>query len=280
MYQIKLMYKRREFQLTFFLMMLICIAAFVFACIQNYSADLTRVLSADKTFILRDLGSDFLFLLVYILPVFAVLPFADSYYTDQKENIVPLVVTRTGVKKYFFSKLYSVAISSAIVTFIPFSVNYILGLIAFPLTSTNFIKASPSAEQTDFYSDNTMENILFPKTFVNHPYLYNLIFMVLLTLFLMICSILVYELSYYIDKGRIFILSALFVANDVLILLANTSIAGDFLELAPNCYFTAYDITPRKSVGYMVFLFVSIIVAIICLIPGCISKLSGKGKAK
>lgn len=278
MYQIKLMYKRREFQLTFFIMMLVCIAAFVVSCIQNYSVDLTRVLSADKTFILRDLGSNFLFLLVYILPVFVVLPFADSYYTDQKENIVPLVVTRTGVKKYFFSKLYSVAISSTIVTLIPFSVNYILGLIAFPLVSTNFHKASPSAEQAFYYSDNTLSHILFPEIFVNHPYLYNLIFMFLLTLFLVICSILVYELSYYIDKSRLFILSMLFITNDVLILLSNTPIIGGFIELSPSSYFTAYDITPNKSIGYLIFLFVSIIVAIICLIPGCISKLNGKGK--
>lgn len=277
MYQINLMYKRREFQITFFVMMLISIVAFIVACIQNYSADLTRVLSADKTFILRDLGSDFLFLLVYILPIFVVLPFADSYYTDLKENIIPLVVTRIGATKYFFSKLNAVAISSIAVTFVPFSVNYFLGLIAFPLTSTNFHKASPSAEQTFYYSEDILENILFPEIFVNHPYLYNLIFMILLTVYLMLCAILVYELSYHIDKGRLFILSVLFVANDVLILLANTPILGEFFELAPNTYFTAYDITPRKSINYMIFLFVAIIAAIICLMPGCISKLNGKG---
>lgn len=277
MYQTKLMFKRREFQITFFIMMLISIFAFLICCYQNYGLDYSMVLAADKNFILRDMGSDFLLVLVYSLPVFVVLPFADSFYTDKTENIATLVLMRTGAKDYFFSKLKTVALSSFLVTFVPFFVNYILCLIAFPLTSISFMHKSASSEQITFYSNRTLNKILFPKLFVEHPYIYNFVFLIMLTVFLMLCAVLIYELSYYcLNKGRLFILAGLFVANDILVILSNTPIIGDFLSFAPNTYLTAYDVTEGKSVIYLIFMFLTVFILDICLIPGCLSRLKGK----
>ncbi len=266
--QIKLLRARKEFLLSFFCMMVLAVGSFVFNCVRQYGADVTRYLSADKLFLGRYGSNDIAVLLPFLLPLLFVLPFADSYLTDRRHYILPAILSRASAKQYYFSKLFCVALSAGAVVFLPFLLNFLLGLIAFPMTSTNYSHFSLSADQSPYYA-SYMKEILFPGLFVDHPYLYNFVFLLLLTAFCALCAVVTYQCSFLLVKNRIVLLCLPFLINNFLILFSSDLP----VNISPFDYLIAFNNAPHKRPFMLAVFFGALLLAAVLLTPLCLKKL-------
>ena len=222
-------------------MMVLAVGSFVFNCIQQYGADVTRYISADKLFLGRNGSNDLAVLLPFLLPLLFVLPFADSYITDRQHYILPAILSRASARQYYFSKLSCVALSAGAVIFVPLLLNFLLGLVAFPLTSTNYAFISSPGSEGAYYTYH-MKEILFPGLFVDHPYFYDLVFLLMLTAFCVICAVVTYQCSFLIAKNRIVLLCLPFLLNNFLILFAQYTP----INISPFDYLIAFNDAPHK----------------------------------
>lgn len=267
--QMKLLFKRKEFQVTFAGMMLLIAYVFLSQCYTAFGTDATYYLSADKLFIGRANAHDINIILPFLLPLVCVLPFADSYVTDKQQYCLPSLLSRSTPKKYYWAKLKMVAFSAAFVIFIPFFIHFILSLIAFPLHSTNYSWNALSTDQSPYYG-SYMEGALFPYLFVHCPYLYNFLFLCLLTLFCALTAVLVFQVSFFISKNRILVLAFAFLLNNLIYILAG--LFSD-LDIRPYAYLFSLDTSPTKRLWFLMLLFAAMLIAAVCLTPVCIRKL-------
>ena len=263
-----LLLKRREFNYSFLFMTIISLGLFLYDCLVQYGADVGNILSADKLFIGRNYNNPLYIVLQFILPLIIVLPFSDISSFEKNANITPVVLTRAGRKTYFRAQLFLSGISSWFVVFIPFMLNFILGVIAFPLNSINTSTARVGGIYSEYYG-KYLDKILFPKIFSVNAYFYNFIFLLLLCLFCSLCSMLIYTLSYFLKGNRIFLLFLLFIINNFLIIATDT--IG--FSISPFDYLFSYSIGYEKSEAFIFLLFAFMIILIFLLAPKCEKKL-------
>ena len=249
-------------------MMVLAVGSFVFNCIQKYGADVTRYISADKLFLGRNGSNDLAVLLPFLLPLLFVLPFADSYITDRQHYILPAILSRASARQYYFSKLSCVALSAGAVIFVPLLLNFLLGLVAFPLTSTNYAFISSPGSEGAYYTYH-MKEILFPGLFVDHPYFYDLVFLLMLTAFCVICAVVTYQCSFLIAKNRIVLLCLPFLLNNFLILFAQYTP----INISPFDYLIAFNDAPHKRPFMLLVFFGVMLLAAALLTPVCLKKL-------
>ena len=266
--QIRQLRSRKEFLISFFCMMVLAVGSFVFNCIQQYGADVTRYISADKLFLGRNGSNDLAVLLPFLLPLLFVLPFADSYITDRQHYILPAILSRASERQYYFSKLSCVALSAGAVIFVPLLLNFLLGLVAFPLTSTNYAFISSPGSEGAYYTYH-MKEILFPGLFVDHPYFYDLVFLLMLTAFCVICAVVTYQCSFLIAKNRIVLLCLPFLLNNFLILFAQYTP----INISPFDYLIAFNDAPHKRPFMLLVFFGVMLLAAALLTPVCLKKL-------
>lgn len=266
--QIKLLRARKEFLLSFFCMMVLAVGSFVFNCVQQFGADATLYVSADKLFLGRYGSNDIAVLLPFLLPLLFVLPFADSYLTDRRHYILPAILSRASAKQYYFSKLSCVALSAGVVIFFPFLLNFLLGLVAFPLTSTNYAFTPSPGSECAYYTYH-MKEILFPGLFVDHPYLYDLVFLLLLTAFCALCAVVTYQCSFLLVKNRIVLLCLPFLINNFLILFSSYLP----VNISPFDYLIAFNNAPHKRPFMLAVFFGALLLAVVLLTPLCLKKL-------
>lgn len=265
---ISLMLKRREFIFSFIFMMLLSVAHFIFCCAKMYGTDIGQVLSADKLFIGRAYENDFYTILQFILPLIIVLPFCDIALQEEKNNSLPVILTRIKPLNLVFSHMLSAALGAFLVVFIPFFVNFILALIAFPINSTNTSIYIVDAISDVYYSE-AIKNILFPELFLMNSYIYNFIFMILISVFCGITAALLYLISYYLRKNRVVFLFLAFIVNNFLIIFTNKT----GVCIAPFEYLFAFSEVYVKISWYLPVLFLVIVASIMLLVPRCAKKL-------
>lgn len=266
-----LLLKRREFIFSFLFMIAISLGSFIYNCFMQYGADVGIALSADKLFIGRgNSDTNILYLVLqFIIPLIIVLPFSDIASFESNANITPVLLTRADRKSYFRCQILISGLSAWIVVFIPFILNFILCLIAFPLESINTSTATVSGIYDDYYG-KALDVILFPELFSINPYLYNFIILLLLCLFCSLCSMLIYTISYFFKGNRIFLLFFAFIVNNFLIIITNST----NFSISPFDYLFSYTNTFYvKSEPFLLLLFVLMIVLIVVLAPKCVKRL-------
>ncbi len=265
---LNLFFKRKEFIYCFLFMTTTSLGLFLYDCFIQYGADVGNVLSADKLFIGRNYGNPIYILLQFILPLIIVIPFSDISSFEKNANITPVILTRSDRKIYFRSQLFVSGISSWFVVFIPFMLNYILGLIAFPLNSVNTTTAIVGGIYSDYYGVY-LDKILFPKIFSINAYFYNFILLLLLCSYCSLCSMLIYTISYFFKGNRVLLLFFAFIINNFLIIVTDT--IG--FSISPFDYLFSYSTGYVKSELFLVFLFGFMIVTIVLLATKCEKKL-------
>ena len=104
-----------------------------------------------------------------ILPMLAALPFADSYFADAKEGFLRSVCTRTNRLHYFAAKYIAVFLSAFTVVAVPLVLDFLLGMLAFPLMAPLVTQAQTSPGERD----------TFPWLFYHMPVVYVLLYSLL-----------------------------------------------------------------------------------------------------
>ena len=69
---------------------------------------------------------------IYIFPILAALPFADSFYTDMKSGYIKNVLIRTKKTNYFAAKYIAVFLSAGVVVVIPLILNLLITAALLP----------------------------------------------------------------------------------------------------------------------------------------------------
>ncbi len=271
MYQVKLAFKKRSFLISLLAVSAICFADFVINCMQYFGRSAVSVPSAEKVFIWGS-GTNFGALcLIYLLPIFAVLPFADSFIIEKEQNMLPVLLHRIGVKKYYYSKIAAVAATSFVVVVLPMLMNLLLCNIAFPTAVNDFVALS--SDQSWYYDDLRMTSLLFPLLSIRHPFLMNLLSVVATGAFCSFAAVIACQLSYFINVSRVLILALFFIASS-LVNLSGSILSFGNLECMSWFYHLIFgNIEPGRQIWYLCLMFALPIVFIVGLIFPCIKKI-------
>lgn len=219
-FQMKLLWKTPSFWLMLGFMCLFCVGTFCASCLPYYGIEFMAVPAADQLYIGRGTVSQ-VYLLGVLLPLIAALPFADSYFCEKQKNTLPILLTKyKTASQYFFSKGAAVFLSAVLLVLVPFLLNMLLNLLAFPISAiadyTNL-----STDQSMYYVEPYITvNVLFPRLLVLHPYLYNFLFCIAISLFSGLLGVTAYVLSYYVARNRIWAIVSVFILNNLLAIVS------------------------------------------------------------
>lgn len=194
----KIVVKRNEFKIVLFLCSLLTIISFVMNMTYVSGLDPSMINAASEMWVGIS-GRAFRGILLFIMPIFAAVPFSDIYYDFSKSGFSNLLLTRMNKYRFLLTTGIIVFISGAVVLMIPLILNQILCLIAFPLNNSFSINTSYGIDSL-FYPIN-----------INSPYLYNLIYTIIISIFSGSFSVLSYIISLFYKKSRISVVLIPFV---------------------------------------------------------------------
>ena len=271
-FQFKLLFKRPELGLIMAFMFLISIGTFAVDCIQCYNSNINSLVSSDQHYIGRTTW-DLHTVLIALIPLIVSIPFADTYFEENQKNILPILITKyKNTKSYFISKALVVFFSAFLVIFFPLIFNIILNNITFPAETVKDY-SNLSTDQTVYYIEEFVSQILFPNLFVKHPQLYNVVFCFALSLFSGLFSVLTYCISFFVKQSRILVLVAVFIINNIITIISDfTDDIGlniDFFN-----YLLSYDLSDNKNLIVFAVCTLALLGNIIYLSKNAILKLN------
>lgn len=127
----------------------------------------------------------------FFLPIGAALPYAWSFYTEQKCGYIKNIVTRTSRKNYYAAKGITVFCSGAAVVFIPYVFNVLLVTAYIPYYE-------PWAGYNLYNSVNF--GTMWSDLFFRNPMLHMILYILLNTLYGGIFALLSFSVSCFIKK--------------------------------------------------------------------------------
>lgn len=182
--QIGFLLRQKEAILTFCVLMLLVLANFVENCQMFQGQDMVKLAHITKMGLLSwnraSYAGDLALLFQQIYPLLVVVPvgFVLAKERGTQEHI--LMITRMGSGTYYFSKLFSAFIVTAVVFIIPFLVEIPLHIIAFS-TRPTWDLSHWGAYETQYIAE--VRNYLFSGLYIRSPYGYAVVKIVLFGLF-------------------------------------------------------------------------------------------------
>lgn len=261
--QFRLMMKRKTFVITFAAAIIFAMLFFITECVASFNMDINDVAAAKFHF----LGSIFgiktvVYVYTLLFPLLAVVPFADSFFEEREKRTAEHCLTRISNNTYYFSKLFAVFCSGALIAAVPLLLNMLLNFIAFPLESTvdytNFSYAMSSLFSSNVKTD------LFTNLLCHNIYAYNFIHLVLASLFSGMAAVVVYQFSFFYKKSRIMLLCSFFIVYTFLDLLFNVFGLSEFCA---STYIFGAQFHGGQSIRGIITVFVLISAAVFLPIP-------------
>lgn len=217
--QLTVLIHKPEFLISFFVMLCVSLAVFCYNCITYFGSDLVDIPSAYSLCISSAYCFPFQSNLPFILIIIAIIPFADSFLSEKSENTHLLFITKRGYRSYYFSKLTAVMVSVMVVIFVPFLLNIVLTYLVFPKYGLCDV-TNQMASESQFFG-RFIDCLLFGKIFSISQYLYILLFLVILTAFLMFCAVIIFNLSFVYKRNRTVLILLPFVFYSCIEIIAN-----------------------------------------------------------
>lgn len=210
------------------IMIIFSLGCFILSCIPEYGKDITNVAPAEANFFFNGFyNSVYSRIFFIILPFAACAAYSDSYVSDYTNNRLSLCLTKTGIKKYYFSKLIAVFLCGAFVIFLPQLLNYVLCTIAFPINSTN-VYGWDLWQSYTYCNGNLVgcPEFLFKRLYIYSRYLYFILYMFISSAAGGLIATIGYQLSYFV-RNKIFAISFMFAAIN----LADMSDALSYISI-------------------------------------------------
>lgn len=182
--QIVFLLRQKEAVFTFCVLMLLVLANFVENCQMFQGQDVIKLAHTTKMGLLSwnraSYSADLALLFQQIYPLLVVCPagFVLAKERGTQEHI--LMITRMGSGMYYFSKLFSAFIVTAVMFIIPFLVEIPLHIIAFS-TRPTWDLSHWGAYETQYIAE--VRNYLFSGLYIRSPYGYAVVKIVLFGLF-------------------------------------------------------------------------------------------------
>lgn len=198
-----------------------------------------------------------------VVAVDCYLAFCRFLFLRKKEEYIAGFVNE--IQKHcrlFFSKGMAVFFSAALVVLVPFLINMLLNLIAFPTASVADY-TNVSTDQTIYYVEPYITNGLFPRLLALHPYLYNCLFWIAISLFSGLLSVTAYVISYFVRRNRIWVLVSVFILNNLIALASDLCVPK--LNFAFFNYLFAFDQSEGKKL-WMFFLLLAVLILVVAVL--------------
>ncbi|MBO8170190.1 MAG: hypothetical protein H0Z35_13605 [Thermoanaerobacteraceae bacterium] len=205
---------RKEFLYVFTVSLLLMIVAFFVDLYNLFQEDIMNIPPANQLWVGFDSRIGDLFYM-FLLPLLASLAYADTYYLNNRLGVYKYILTRCHKKNYVLAKGIVVAFSGFIVIFVPLLINQLLYFIIAPLNSSKNILGWPA------YMFIETKNMIFANLFLNSPYLYNILYMVLAGIVGSLAALTSYAISFITNKSRLII-----VATPLVIYLVSSFVSA------------------------------------------------------
>lgn len=218
------LFTSRNFNIILMLSIVFALAPTLFYGIKFHSADINTIPAAYSFF----LGSGYIgiFNKIYyvLMPLIVVIPFADSYYTDCKNHTIYGILSKCTLKQYYYSKLICVFSSGVIVILIPLLINFLLNLAVFPVNSTVEYLNGFGQIQNQLYTVYPKEflPIFFYHLFCTNQYLYELVYLLIASLFGGLLAAIIFQISFFYKGNKILLNCLLFIINNLLSIISAT----------------------------------------------------------
>jgi hypothetical protein len=200
---------RKEFKFIFALVMLLSVGGFLFACYRYYGQGYMMIRSAyDMCLIQLSTTDGILFAICVLLPLFSIILYSDSYFSDYQSGVYKSVLTRTSSKNYVWAKAFVISSVTFSTFFIPLLLNQLLCLITFPIRGMDNNWAYPPY---DIGVQNYTSNFIFDLLRLQSPLLFNLLYMFLISLTAALIAFFAYAVYFMVSKGKFVVISGLFL---------------------------------------------------------------------
>lgn len=142
-----------------------------------------------------------------LLPFVACLPFTSTFYDDSKKGIINSLIVKSGRKNYYISISVVVFVSAFVVVILPYILEQIVLCILCQGAPQQNAMLSPAADDYKYWIQywNIKEWMMPLK--MNHPYLYNILYMCIPAFTGAVFAELNYALSLYFHRNRFLILT-------------------------------------------------------------------------
>ncbi len=219
--QIKVMRKGKEYKIAFIVTFSYSCLAFLYALVQNAGHDLSLMKDANQMVCFS--GANIWWSTFCILwPFLIVLPFSTSYIDDYKNQLLPVYFSRVSKKDYYVSKLTAAFVGTAFIIAVSFLTNLILCNCFFPHNGNTWIG---EYQMPNFYRGLLVTNIdyrtLYPsipflRVYLFSPFVYNLMYVLLFSLFSGLAGSFIMSLSFYFKKNKIILFAPFFILTQLL----------------------------------------------------------------
>lgn len=206
--QIYLMVHKRNFWLSFYIMMGYSICTYLYHLSYYWEWDVINIYTSSYLFAGNGI-SPYLNIFLTLYPFIVTLTFSFSYFDDQKYAIHTFFICRTERRNYYIAKAVACLVGNMMVIVVPFMVNIFLNKITFPNNGLTMYGTINTAMQyvNIFDRDVSPVRAMYPfiSVYIYHPTLYNLFFSVYLGLVSGVFGIFSYCCSILIRKNKILI---------------------------------------------------------------------------
>lgn len=193
--EIKHCIDRAEYKVVFIALMILNIASYILCVKNDIGKSYQFIRSANENFVLQGTEAAYIPYIMYLLlPVYATIIASLSLIREEKSNSSILLIQRIGKKKYLAGKLFGILIVTFLTITIPMLINLLLCHLTYPIHGYDSAWGEPdyAIGLVSYNADNFLDMVR-----LQHPTLYNLIYIFNYGIFGSGLAILAYALSYY-----------------------------------------------------------------------------------
>ena len=173
--QMRIIWERKIATIVFFLLFVLMLINFFTNVMIYKGSDMVNMYHPMKLLTLSTY-SKYSFYLLQFYPFLVIIPAGFALFADKTLNQYIFIQARVGARNYYLGKLIGVFLVTFIVFTVPFLLEIIPNYLAFPISAVS----DPS--NLSYYSENyfeTNDTYLFSFLYVQSPYLYAVVFIVI-----------------------------------------------------------------------------------------------------
>lgn len=219
--QLKVMLRRKEFIFALLAMTGYACAAFLYVLVKYRGMDVSIMRDANQSVCYSQMNGLWgIFSILY--PFLVVLPFSTSYIDDYKNKLLVIYFSKSSRRVYYLSKILTAFIGTTMVIAIPCTLNLILCNIFLPHNHNTWLGEYQlenfyrTVMGTDHIYKTAYKGVPLARVFLRSPLLYNIVFLLIFSLFSGLLGAFALSLSFWLRKRKIILFLPLFFIIHVL----------------------------------------------------------------
>lgn len=210
--QLRLMMNKKEFQLVYLINIVYIFLVYIEHVYTFWGRELSTIVSPGSASAIVYYYSRFFNTYMTLVPFLAVLPFAMSFIDDNKNQILPILQIRSGIRVYYITKGVVCFIGGFVAFFVPLLINLLLNHFTFPNSGLTFIgdlydiNFDPRVTGATLIIDTKWPVMWFPRLFLASQEMYSLLFCVIFSVSMGIFGTFIYVVSFVFKKSKLLLL--------------------------------------------------------------------------